>query len=109
MILQNGLDKDIEAEFLPPLLEKVKHERFWHVRGPNLGWAGSLNYVMMAFDAPYWMFVGNDVEFCPGTISTMDTAAREHQNECTQRIFANRTGIRYFIMTRRGCTKRGGI
>src|ERR1700760_3299001 len=104
-VIQNGPDKDCEIEFILSLMQKIPHHRFHHLRGPNLGWAGSVNYALTAFDAPYWMFANNDIAFAPGTLAKMDKAAREHHLDSAA-LFGEH-GHSYFIMTRRGVNKVG--
>lgn len=107
VLIQNGRDQDTEIEFVLRLLQEVPVNRFTHIRGPNLGCSASWNFAMIAFPAaPFWMFAGNDVEFHPGTLFKMYSAARDHGDEYA--IMFGNLGHSMFIQTRRG-TRRVGL
>jgi hypothetical protein len=106
LLVQNGRDEETQIEQVLSLLQSVPVGHFTHIRGPNLGCAASWNYAMIAFPAsPWWMFVGNDVQFTPGAMQTMaETAEANHLDVAA--IFAN-VGHSCFIQTRRGTEKVG--
>ena len=105
VIIQNGRDEDIHINDLKWMLPAIPCLRLHHIQTPNLGVGSSWNYVMLAFSAPYWMFVGNDIEFHPGTLARMDEAAGEHHRDYA--IFYGNQGHGMFIQTVRGTRNVG--
>jgi GT2 family glycosyltransferase len=106
VLIQNGRDEDTRIADILALLQSVPVGHFTHIRGPNLGCAASWNYAMIAFpQAPWWMFVGNDIQFCEGTMKIMAEGAAEWHGALAA-LFAN-AGHSCFIQTRRGTENVG--
>lgn len=71
---------------------------------PNVGCAGSWNEIIIQFPAPYWMMVGNDIQFAPGDLENMARAV--DANSDASFLFANH-GHSFFIWTALGVNTIG--
>ena len=66
----------------------------------NIGVSGGWNKIIrLNPDVPYWIIVGNDIQFTPGDLEKVYTYAEEHKDHAT--MFANH-GHSFFVLTQEG-------
>lgn len=97
VVINNGDDESVQVAIdglraRRPNVEVVKPPH-------NLGVAGSWNYFLREYDAPYYLICGSDIQFAPGDLEKIDRFASAHPDEAI--MFGNH-GYSLFALTRRG-------
>jgi GT2 family glycosyltransferase len=80
VIVANGLPSETPPDFIVRSSAYDGVENVRVINHPNSGVAGSWNEIIKLFPAPWWMIANNDIEFAPGDLGKMATAA-EHNLE----------------------------
>ncbi|MCA1612884.1 MAG: glycosyltransferase [Acidobacteria bacterium] len=97
VVINNGDDESVQAavaglQARRPNVEVIKPPH-------NLGVAGSWNYFLREYDAPYYLICGSDIQFAPGDLEKIDRFASAHPDDAI--MFGNH-GYSLFALARRG-------
>ncbi|MFL6227743.1 MAG: glycosyltransferase family 2 protein [Pyrinomonadaceae bacterium] len=97
VVINNGDDEGVRESLSSlregrPNLEVVKPAH-------NLGVAGSWNFFLREYDAPYHLICGSDIQFAPGDLEKIQRFAESHPEDAI--MFGNH-GYSIFALRRRG-------
>lgn len=103
VIINNGNDPDV-AKVIARFKGKKRNVDVYHNK-VGLGVAASWNFVASTYDAPYWFFLGSDIQLHPGSIKMILQFTESHKSEYA--IIGGAHGMSYFFLTKTGVSKVG--
>jgi len=104
VIVNNGKDKSVQ-DAIDTILTMFPNKVNVHTPHKNTGVAAGWNWIVKSNEKPWYMIVGNDIQFTPGDMEKLAIAAH-NEHEQVAMLFGN-WGHSAFIITKLAIEKVG--